>query len=166
MTVAGTYGIGQVLSVVFRLLTARGPSRTLAGNVTRHRVLFVGGAAWELLRFFTLLNILSLGVLNLQSLENVVDMAWFGAPQLVLAAVFAVTAVYPERLWSYIPLLRLGKLLAVLSGAAAMLGGGFAPALLDPPWSAVSAVSLLGTLLVDFILLVVLLLYPRNSRSS
>jgi hypothetical protein len=47
-----------------------------------------------------------------------------------------------------------------------MLGGGFTPSLLDPPWSAVSAVALLGALLVDFILLVVLLLYPRDTRSE
>jgi hypothetical protein len=134
--------------------------------VTRHRVIFFGGAAWELLRFFTLLNVLSLGILNLQSVENVADMAWFGAPGLVVAAAFFITGVYPDRLDAFLPLLRVAKFLSVVAGAGSMFGGGFAPALLDPPWTAVTAVALLGALLVDFILLVVLLLYPRETGSG
>lgn len=126
----------------------------------------MGGAAWELLRFFTLLNVLSIGMLNLQTIQNVADMAWFGAPQLVVAAAFFISGVYPHRLEAFLPLLRVAKFLSVVAGAAAMLGGGFTPSLLDPPWSAVSAVALLGALLVDFILLVVLLLYPRDTRSE
>ena len=129
-------------------------------------VLFFGGGAWELLRFFTLLNVLSLGMLNLQSVENVIGMAWFGAPQLVLAAAFFVVGTYPGRRAAYLPLLRIGKFLSVLAGAAAFLRGGFTPSLLDPPWSAVSVVALLGAVLVDFILLVVLLLYPRETAPS
>ncbi len=129
-------------------------------------VVFFGGAAWELLRFFTLLNVLSLGLLNLQTMEDIVDMLWFGAPQLILAAAFFVVGAYPDRGAVYLPLLRLGKLLSVIVGAAAFLGGGFSSPLMDPPWSAVSAVALLGTLLVDFILLVVLLLYPRETGSG
>lgn len=147
-------------------MTAWGCNRTLACNVTRHMILFFGGGAWELLRFFTLLNVLSLGMLNLQSLENVIDMVWFGAPQLVVAAAFFVVGTYPDRRAAYLPLLRIGKFLSVVAGAAALLTGGFSPSLMDPPWSAVSVVALLGALLVDFILLVVLLLYPRETGSG
>lgn len=134
--------------------------------MSRHKVLFFGGAGWELLRFFTLLNVLSLGMLNLQSVQNVADMAWFGAAQLVVAAAFFVAGIYPDRRVAFLPLLRVAKFLSVLAGGAAMLGGGFTPSLLDPPWSAVSTVALLGVLLLDFILLVVLLLYPRETGSG
>ena len=147
-------------------MTVHRRNRTLAGNVTRHRVLFAGGAVWELLRFFALLNVLSLGMLNIESLQSVLDMAWFGAPQLVVAAAFFVTALRVDRLNAFLPLLRIAKLLSVIAGAGAMISGGFTPSLLDPPWSAVSSVALLGALLVDFILLVVLLLYPRDTRSE
>lgn len=129
-------------------------------------VLFFGGAAWELLRFFTLLNVLSLAILNLESVENVINMTWFGAPQLILAAAFFFVGAYPDRRAAYLPLLRIGKFLSVVAGAAAFLTGGFTPSLLDPPWSAVSVVAVLGALLVDIILLVVLLLYPRDSGSG
>mgnify|MGYP006272221597 FL=1 len=105
-------------------------------------------------------------MLNIQSLRSVVDMAWFGAPQLVVAAAFFVTGVREDRLPTFLPLLRIGKLLSVIAGAGALAVGGFVPSLLDPPWSAVSSVALLGALLVDFILLVVLLLYPRDARSE
>jgi hypothetical protein len=157
--------MGQHLSESFRLLTPHGRSRTLAGNVTRHRIIFIGGAVWELLRFFTLLNVLSLGMFKVQSMQTVIDMAWFGASQLVLAAAFFVTGIDTARLTGLLPLLRIGKLLSVIAGVAALGMGGFAATLLDPPWSAVTSVALLGTLLVDFILLVVLLLYPRDTRS-
>ena len=126
----------------------------------------MGGAVWELLRFFILLNVLSLGMFKFQSLSNVVDFTWFGAPQLVLAGAFFMTALYEDYLPRFLPLLRIGKLLAVLAGASALINGGFAPTLLDPPWEAVSSIALLATLLVDAILLVLLLLYPRETRSD
>jgi hypothetical protein len=103
---------------------------------------------------------------NIQSLRSVVDMAWFGAPQLVVAAAFFVTGMQRERLGAFLPLLRIAKLLSVIAGGGALAIGGFVPSLLDPPWSAVSSVTLLGALLVDFIFLLVLLLYPRDTRSE
>lgn len=147
-------------------MTADEPSRTLAYNVTRQRILFMGGTVWELLRFFALLNVLSLGIFNFQSLSNVVDMAWFGAPQLVPAAAFFMTALYDDYKQRFLPLLRIGKLLSVLAGVSAFISGGFATPLLDPPWEAVSSITLLAILLVDSVLLIVLLLYPRETRSG
>lgn len=145
-------------------MTGEGRNRTLPGNVTRHKVLFVGGAVWELLRFCILVNVLSLATLGLRSLTAVMDLTWFGAPQLVLAAGFFVAGIYPDRAGAILPLLRLGKFLSVVAGAGAMAGGGFSRGLSDVPWSGFVTVTLLGILIVDLILLVMLFLRPRESK--
>lgn len=106
------------------LLTGPSGLRTLRGMGGRHFV-YAGGGVWYLLRF-ALVALLVLRLVENDPLFHL-DLLWVGAPGLLLAALFAGSAFVRGGERYYLPLLRIGTLLAAASDAIVVLTGSYSP---------------------------------------
>jgi hypothetical protein len=90
-----------------------------------HRIAMLGGGIWSLFRFV----VIALLVLRLVPADPLfhMNLLWIGAPALIMVALFAGTAFLPEAERYYLPLLRIGSLLAAVADAAAVLGRSYIP---------------------------------------
>jgi len=89
--------------------------------VIRHRVVFLGGALWEILRFAVLLLVLTSKAPAFPGLP--LHLLWFGASQLALVAALVFMAITPQRYPGFIQLLRIGVFLSIPPGLAVFLSG-------------------------------------------
>ncbi len=109
------------------------------------------GAAWELARLGLLLSAAA-RLAGSRMAALVPLLAPLAAPGLVMAAGFAAAALLADARAGLRPLLRLGKLLEVASGAAAIAAAFLAGARLEPPLiillGAASAIDLMFLLFV------------------
>lgn len=105
-------------------MTASSPLRTLRG-MGGHRIAMLGGGIWNLFRFV----VIALLVLRLVPADPLfhMNLLWIGAPALTMVALFAGTALLPEAERYYLPLLRIGSLLATVADAVAVLGRSYIP---------------------------------------
>jgi hypothetical protein len=90
-----------------------------------HRFAFVGGGVWSLARF----GFVALLVLRQAGNDPLfhINLLWIGAPALLLAALFAGEAFVPAGERFYLPLLRIGTLLAATADAIVVLTGSYIP---------------------------------------
>ena len=134
-----------------------------------HRSLYLVTAIWELLRF--LLLFLAVWIIFRQVLEsNRQGVYWLlvlASGTLVIAAALLFLFVDPERFWPFLNLVRLGKILGLLSSGLLILlepvGTGFR--FLSPPFSPRGVAPftiLLGLCVVDLILLFLLFSHQQK----
>lgn len=105
-------------------MTASSPLRTLRG-MGGHRIAMLGGGIWNLFRFV----VIAMLVLRLVPADPLfhMNLLWISAPALVMVALFAGCAFIPEAERYYLPLLRIGSLLAAVADAVAVLGRSYIP---------------------------------------
>ena len=150
------------------LLTGRSALRKLRGMGGRHFV-FAGGGIWHLLRF----ALVALLVLRLVENDPLFHLAllWVGAPGLLLAALFAGCAFVGEGERYYLPLMRIGTLLAAVSDAIVVLTGSYAPIAVrvngtDSELSRLVFIIVYGILAVDLLIFAALISYRPMDRSQ
>lgn len=129
----------------------------------------LGGGVWHLFRFalvaalvFRAIDPGPLGHLNL---------LWIGAPALLLVALFAANAFVSGGDRFYLPLLRIGALLAVVSDAVVVFSGSYVPTaerigVETDPISRLVFVIVYGVLAVDLLILAALISYRPMDRSD
>ncbi len=90
-----------------------------------HRIAMLGGGIWNLFRFV----VIAMLVLRLVPADPLfhMNLLWIGAPALVMVALFAGCAFIPEAERYYLPLLKIGSLLAAVTDAVAVLGRSYIP---------------------------------------
>jgi hypothetical protein len=147
---------GFLLTATIRHLTLRG----MGG----HRFIMLGGAAWSLFRF----AVVALLIARLVPGDPLfhIGLLWIGAPSLVMVGLFGGCAFIPRSEPYYVPLLRIGMLLAAAADVIVILTRGYLPPA-DRAGSALGSlgptmfVIVYGILAVDLLMLAALLSYPR-----
>lgn len=129
-------------------------------------MLFLLGGLWELARFTAIYLI---NESSFRDIENAaLSVLWIAAPALLLAALFFAAAYYPSRFASYLPLIRLGVAVSVLTDALMVISGSYdaTPAAIFRAFGAGRTLFLMAflVLVIDLIILA-LLLSTRGSRS-
>lgn len=104
------------------LLTRWGTRRTLR-RMGGHRIAMVGGGVWSLFRF-ALVALLTLRLVPADPVFHL-NLLWIGAPALLTTALFGGSAFVPGADRFYLPLLRIGAALALISDAAVVLGRSY-----------------------------------------
>lgn len=130
-------------------------------------MLFLGAGIWELIRFALLF--LSF-VLAPAAFPNAhLNLLWVAAPALLIAALFFVAAYFPRRNPYYVPLLRIGTGITVLSDVAVLVTGSYDWTAVTPGTGAVSgrllAIIALAVLVLDLAALA-LTLYARTDSAN
>lgn len=149
------------------LLTGASGLRTLRGMGGRHFV-YAGGGIWYLLRF-AFVALLVLRLVDNDPLFHL-DLLWVGAPGLLLAALFAGCAFVADGERHYLPLIRIGVLLAAASDAIVVLTGSYAPVAVrvggaDDELSRLVFIIVYGILAVDLLIFAALISYRPMDRS-
>ena len=113
----------------------------------------VAGSLWECIRF----ALIATGVFGIAATApgDYMSVIWFASPQLIIAGLLVMIALYPARYRRMIPVVVLGKALAIVSGivaAASALFRGMGGAALTPEVLVIVAV-IFGDLLVLSVLL-------------
>ena len=151
------------------LLTGSSGLRTLRGMGGRSLV-YAGGGIWYLLRF-ALVALLVLRLVDDDPLFHL-DLLWVGAPGLLLAAIFAGSGFVAGGERYYLPLLRIGALLAAASDAIVVLTGSYAPVAVraggvESELSRLVFVIVYGALAVDLLIFAALVSYrPMDPSRS
>lgn len=149
------------------LLTGSSGPRTLRGMGGRHFV-YAGGGVWYLLRF-ALVALLVLRLVRTDPLFHL-NLLWAGAPGLLLAALFAGCAFVAGGERFYLPLLRIGTLLAAASDAIVVLTGSYAQVAVrvngtESELSRLVFIIVYGILAVDLLIFAALISYRPMDRS-
>jgi len=87
----------------------------------RGLIAFLAGGIWELLRFVTVFLLSTVAPAPAE--RSHLLLLWMGAPALLLAALFFSCAYYPERVSSYLPMVRLGAVLTAVADIVMVVGG-------------------------------------------
>lgn len=132
------------------------------------RIALLGGGVWSLFRF----AVVALLVLRLVPADAVfhMNLLWIAAPSLVLTALFGGAALVEEARRHYLPLLRIGTLLAAVADAIVILSGSYVPAVerAGPASDQLSRLIFLivyGILAVDLLILAALISYRPMDRN-
>lgn len=125
-------------------------------------MLFLAAGIWELIRFVA---VFLSAVAAPAAIPNAhINLLWLAGPALVLAALFFSSAYYPAYIRAYIPILRIGAAVAVITDIAVVITGSY-----DwTPFSTEASVTAdsralfflaFGVLVVDLIVISLLLSY-------
>ena len=152
---------GFLLTAAIRHLTLRG----MGG----HRFVMLGGGLWSLFRF----AVVALLIARLVPRDPLfhVSLLWIGAPSLVMVGLFGGCAYIERSEAYYLPLLRIGMLLAAIADVILILTRAYLPAG-DRAGSTLDAlgptifVIVYGILAVDLLMLAALISYPRADRDE
>ncbi len=128
----------------------------------------IGGGVWSLFRFV----VVTLLVLRLVPEDPLFrhNVLWVGAPALVITALFLGSAFFRHAARHYVPLLRIGMLIAAVTDAIVVLTGSYVPAA-ERAGIAVGEVSRLifiityGILAVDLLIFAGLISYGDMERT-
>lgn len=130
-------------------------------------MLFLAAGIWELVRFVAVfLSSLAAPA----ALPNAhINLLWLAGPALVLAALFFSSAYYPAHIRAYIPILRIGAAVAVITDTAVVITGSYdwTPFSTGASVAAGSRVLFLlafGILVVDLLVASLLLSYRAPGR--
>jgi heme/copper-type cytochrome/quinol oxidase subunit 2 len=86
-------------------------------------VWFLAAGVWELIRFVAVF--LSSATTPATIPNAHLNLLWLAGPALVLTAVFFSSAYHPDQLRAYLPILRIGGTIAVITDAAVVITGSF-----------------------------------------
>ena len=143
------------------LLTGSYSGRTLRG-MGGQRAAMIGGGLWSLFRF----AVISLLVLRLVPNDPLfhISLLWVGGPSLLLVALFGSAAFLREGRRYYLPLLRIGMLLAAVTDAVVVLTGSYIPVAervgtSSDPVTRFVFIIVYGILAVDLLILAALISY-------
>ncbi len=138
----------------------------------------LGGGMWNLFRFVVVALLVSRLVVDAPLFHAA--LLWIAAPALLMVALFAGCTLVPGAERYYLPLMRMGTLLAAVTDAIVVLTGSYIPAAeqagpsSDPLGPAVFVI-VYGILAVDLLILAALISYRamdddrtdgRNGESS
>ena len=156
-----TLSPGFLLTATIRHLTLRG----MGG----HRFIMLGGAIWSLFRF-AVVALLIARLVPGDPFFHVV-LLWVGAPSLVMVGLFGGCAYIPRSEPHYLPLLRIGMLLAAVADVIVILTRSYMPTVeragspLDSLGPTIFVI-VYGILAVDLLMLAALISYPRAIRDE
>ena len=85
--------------------------------------LFLAAGIWELVRFVAVFLASAVAPASIPNAH--LNLLWLAGPVLVLAALFFASAYYPSRIRAYIPILRIGAVIAVITDAAVVTTGSY-----------------------------------------
>ena len=131
--------------------------------------LFLVAGIWELIRFVAVFLESAAAPAPIPNAH--LNLLWLAGPALVLAALFFSSAYYPSRIRAYIPILRIGAVIAVIVDAAVVMTGSYDWA---PPGAGASVIGgsralfllAFGILVVDLLVVSLLLTYRTSHKSS
>jgi hypothetical protein len=134
-----------------------------------HRFIMLGGGIWSLFRF----AVVALLIARLVPGDRLfhIGLLWIGAPSLVMAGLFGGCAFIDRSDAYYLPLLRIGMLLAAVADVIVILTRTYLPPLeragssMDPIGPTVFVI-VYGILAVDLLTLAALISYPRTIRDQ
>ena len=86
-------------------------------------ILFLAGGIWELSRFVAVFIVSTFLLASIPDAH--VNLLWLGAPAILLSAVFFSAAYYPSRVGAYLPILRIGTAVAVVSDMVVVVTGSY-----------------------------------------
>jgi hypothetical protein len=130
----------------------------------------IGGGIWSLFRF-ALVALLVLRLVPADPLFHL-NLLWVGAPALLLTGVFAANAFVAGGNRYYLPLLRIGTVLAALTDAIVVLTGSYVPSaerVADSagPLARLIFIIVYGILAVDLLIFAALISYrPMDGNTS
>jgi len=97
-------------------------------------VVFLLAGLWELIRFVALF--LSAMIAPAAIPNAHLNVLWIAAPALVLTALFFAAAFHPDYLRAYVPILRIGAVVAVISDVAVVITGSYDWTVASPTFTA------------------------------
>lgn len=150
------------------LLTPPRGDRTLR-RMGGHRFVFVGGGVWHLFRFV----VVALLVVRLTGYEPLfhVSILWIASPALLLVALFAGIAFLGHVERAFLPVVRIGQLLAAVADASVVLTGSYVPVAerVGGPGDGISRlvfVIVFGVLAADLLIFAALISYRPMDHSD
>lgn len=129
----------------------------------------LGGGVWHLFRFALVTALVYRAIDPGQS--GHLNLLWVGAPALLMAALFAASAFVKGGDRFYLPLLRIGSLLTVVSDSVVVFSGSYVPTaeqigVAGDPLGRLVFVIVYGILAVDLLILAALISYRPMDRSG